>query len=74
MNGTKQVAEMTIRCDAWLVQTLKEAGNLSQEDAQKAAACYIKHKIAKRDLQAASFTFVHGAFLDADVIRKACAS
>lgn len=53
-----------------LVQTLKDAGELTDTQARAAAAFYLKHKLAKLDNIGGRSTVKHGAFLARDVIRR----
>jgi DNA-directed RNA polymerase subunit L len=57
--------------DAWLINTLMDAAKIDRVAAVKAANYYIKHKIAKMDAAHGKYSFKHGVFLDAEIIKKA---
>lgn len=57
--------------DAWLINTLMDAAQIDRDAAIKAANYYIKHKIAKMDVAHGKYSFKHGVFLDAAIIKNA---
>lgn len=57
--------------DAWLINTLMDAAKIDRNAAIKAANYYIKHKIAKMDAAHSKYSFKHGVFLDAAIIKNA---
>jgi len=57
--------------DAWLINTLMDAAKIDRVAAVKAANYYIKHKIAKMDAAHGKYSFKHGIFLNAEIIKKA---
>lgn len=68
--GTKSVAQRMATSMAWLVDTLKESGKITDDQAEVAATYYLKHKLVKLDPVSGRGTFKHGAFLDEDVIKR----
>jgi len=69
--GTRALAKKLDDADLWLLDILKELGDLTDEQAQTAAQYFIKHKLAKRDVGGSKYDFKHGAFLDREPIRIA---
>lgn len=57
--------------DAWLINILMDSAQIDRDAAIKAANYYIKHKIAKMDAAHSKYSFKHGAFLDAAIIKNA---
>ena len=69
MDSIEAIAQRMDNAHQWLVDTLKEHG--AGDYAEEVAHYYIKEKIVKRDLHINSYKFIHGAFLDSDVIKRA---
>lgn len=69
----RPVAQRIANAQNWLVVTLAEIGELPHDQALTAAAYYIKHRLVKLDAMAGRYTFVHGAFVAREVIRRAVA-
>jgi len=69
--GTRAVAARMDNADLWLLETLKELGDLTDEQAQIAAQYFIKHKLAKLDMPMSRYNFKHGSDLEREFIRSA---
>jgi DNA-directed RNA polymerase subunit L len=67
----RPIAIRMSNADAWLINTLMDAAKIDRVAAVKAANYYIKHKIAKMDAAHGKYSFKHGVFLDADIIKNA---
>ncbi len=53
------------------IEVLQNAGGISRADAVKVKDFYLKHRLAKTDTGIGRISVKHGAYLDADVIRRA---
>jgi hypothetical protein len=53
------------------VETIKRCGDISRDDAIKVKAFYLKKRLAKIDTGIGRISVKHGAYLEADVIRRA---
>lgn len=69
----RPVAQRIANAQSWLVETLAHVGELPRDQALKAAAYYVKHRLVKLDSAAGRYQFVHGAFVERDTIRRAVA-
>lgn len=69
--GLRAVASRTDNALRHLRATLAELGGLTDAEAETAAAYYLRHRLAKLDRINGTSSVVHGAFLDAEVIRRA---
>jgi DNA-directed RNA polymerase subunit L len=67
----RPIAVRMNNADAWLINTLMDAAKIDRVAAVKAANYYIKHKIAKMDAAHGKYSFKHGIFLNAEIIKKA---
>jgi len=69
MDSIEAIAQRMDNAHQWLVDTLKQHG--AGDYAEEVAQYYIKEKIVKRDVHVNSYKFLHGAFLDSNVIERA---
>lgn len=69
--GCRVIAHALDDADKWLIDILKELGELTDAQAQKAALYFIAHKLVKRDVPMRKYQFKHGALMDKGPIRIA---
>lgn len=70
MNEFSDIAQRHANAFNHLMQTLKDAADLTDGEARHAAAYYLEHKLAKLDNIGGSSSVKHGAFLARDVVRR----
>ena len=72
--ATGSFSAMASRMDAaaaHLVETLAAAGGISNNEARKVAAFYIKHKLVRPDFAIGRYKVTHGGYFDRDAVRRA---
>lgn len=67
----KDIAQRIVNARAGLVANLAALAAISEADAQKAADYYVKHRIVKLDAVGGRYLVSHGAYFEADVIKRA---
>jgi DNA-binding IclR family transcriptional regulator len=71
MDGTKQIAQRIVTAENSFVEILMGIAGISRSDAFKALATFRKLKVVKLDPVGGRYTIRHGAYMAADVIRRA---
>lgn len=71
--GNRATAQRMINAENNFIESLMTAADISRGDAVKVLAMYRKAKVVKMDAVGGRISVKHGAFWDADVIRKALA-
>ena len=71
MQGFEAMAQRIVNAEERFISFVMNQTDISRSDAEKVLAFYRKHKLVKIDAVCGQFTLKHGAFGDADVIRKA---
>lgn len=69
--GMKPVFTRLEQAETYLRNVLAEIGDLTPEEAEKAARVFKRERLAKRDVAGGIYRFTHGAFLERDVVRRA---
>jgi hypothetical protein len=71
VTGTKAVAQRIVNAENRFLEFAQDTAGLTQEQAEIALARYRKEKAIKIDPVTGQFTFTHGGFAEADVLRRA---
>ena len=71
--GNKNTAIRFINAENNFLSYLTERAGITEAEAVKVLALYRKMKVIKIDAVVGQWNVKHGAFLDADVIRRAAA-
>ena len=74
MTKTSPFRDIGIRvanAESAFIETLVALGGITEAEAVKVMAYYLKHKLAKLSIGVGAINVKHGAFLDRDVIRRA---
>jgi hypothetical protein len=71
MIGNKNTAIRIVNAEESFAETLMQIANISKADAFKAIATLRKVKAIKVDAVGGRMVVKHGAYMDADVIRRA---
>lgn len=72
--GTRDLGHRLADCEINFAKSVMEKIGCTTEEAHKVLRVYIKAKAVKRDLTNRTYTVKHGAFWDAEVLRRALAS
>jgi hypothetical protein len=72
MKHTQQIAQRQINAFNHLVESLETLGEIDYSQAVSIAYLYLDNKLAKLDAVHGRSHVKHGAFLERDVIRRAC--
>ena len=70
-NRFKDMATRIVNAETSFVATLQEISGCTENQAHAVMAFYLKNKLAKMSVGIGSISVTHGAYLDADVIRRA---
>ena len=68
---TSQIAQRIVNAGQEFVENLMQLSGCTKAEAEKVFALYRKERLVKRDAVHGRYSVTHGAFLDADVIRRA---
>ncbi len=71
MNAYKNIAQRITNAEANMIATLGEIAGITEADATKAFATFRKVKAIKLDAVGGRYIVKHGAYMDAEVIRRA---
>ncbi len=71
MSGTRDVAQRIVNAEESFLAFACETAQLTRPEALRALAAYRKAKVIKLDPIVGQFTFTHGAFAEADVLKRA---
>jgi hypothetical protein len=69
--GLKSMGKRMADAELNFIETLKELGKITQEQAEKVFDYYLKHKLIKRDVAMGKYNVKNGAYLDKEVIERA---
>ena len=69
--GLKGLAQRQVDAANKFIEYCQEHAKLGRDDAKKVLAYYLKHKLMKLDSVTGDFKVKHGAYLDADVLKRA---
>lgn len=70
----QDIATRAANAEANFIETLVEIAGISEAEAAKVMALYLKEKIAKIDHNIGRISVKHGVFLEADVIHNTVAA
>lgn len=68
------IAIRAANAEANFIESLVEIAGITEAEAEKVMALYLKEKIAKIDHNIGRISVKHGVFLEADVIHNAVAA
>lgn len=71
MQGTEQIARRIINAENAFIETIMNIAGCNKAEAKKVMRLYLKERLAKCDAVIGRITVKHGAYLEADVIRRA---
>ncbi len=71
MNAYRAIAQRIVNAEERFVEFAMQAAGLTRVEAERALATMRRAKVVKIDAVGGGFTFTHGAFAAADVLRRA---
>lgn len=67
----RDMAVRAVNAEKAFIEVLVALGGITDEQAQKVLAYYVKHKLVKLSIGVGAYNVKHSAFLDRDVIQRA---
>lgn len=67
----RDMAQRLVNAENSFIECVRRDTGFTQEQAETVMAFYVKHKLMKLDAVDGQFYVKHGAFLDADVLKRA---
>lgn len=71
MSAFKSIAQRIVNAETNMIETIMTIADLPKADAVKAFAKLVQVKAIKLDAVGGRYIVKHGAFMDADVLRRA---
>jgi hypothetical protein len=71
IRGTKSIAQRIVNAENAFIEVLVNLGSVTKAEAVRAMHTMLKLKVAKMDAVSGEIRVKHGAYLEADVIRRA---